>query len=771
MPRTLLVNFSGGEVAAEVIGRIDLDLYYASGLRMQNFVPRVQGSMDYRSGLAFVHPSATNNDGRIERFKYNDEQVYILEFTTGKLRIYEDAELTLTSSSQTITGITQANPAVVTSAGHGYSNGDEVYITGVVGMTQVNGRFFRVAGVTANTFQLKDLFGNNVNSTGYTAYSSGGTSTEVYEVASPYTTIADIFTFQFAQIGNVMYLDHRDHAPRKLTRVSATSWTLATYSRTNDPFTGANKYPGCVTVHQGRVIHGSTHDNPDTFWISMAPDSAGVARYDDFTNSASNDDEAIVFPVSSVQGDVAYINWITSLPDFVAVGTTSGVLGLDGGGVGEAITPTQLRLRPLDPYGVQAIMPIANGSALFYMQKGSRLMRSFEYEILTDGYKSFDRQFVATHLTVGGIRQIAFQRGRPDIIWAVCNNGKLIGLTLKEKADVSGWHQYKIGGGGKALSIAVEPQDEGFDRVWVLVERTINGTTVRYNEYFTDPFEGLRKEDYFTGDEDEDLAAFENETYEAQRQTTYLDSHLVFDGSDASGGTIAITPGAATGTGITFTASASLFTSADVGREIQKKYQDRAGGGRAVITDYISATQVECDILIDFDSTSAIPAGDWYLTTDSVSGLHHLEGETISVVADGAVQPDVEVSGGTITLEIQAAMIVLGYKYVGLYVSLPIVSADREGPTISNIRSISKMDIIVTNTIGTKYGTSMYALQEITSSVIEQEVDRPPLPFTGTMAEFYEDTWDDNKQVVIVQDQPYPCSINILNLAMTSGEE
>jgi Flp pilus assembly protein TadG len=63
-----------------------------------------------------------------------------------------------------ISGITKANPAVVTSNGHGFNNGDRVYIYGVSGMTQVNGRVYTVAGKTTNTFQLSGTNSNSWNS-------------------------------------------------------------------------------------------------------------------------------------------------------------------------------------------------------------------------------------------------------------------------------------------------------------------------------------------------------------------------------------------------------------------------------------------------------------------------------------------------------------------------------------------------------------------------------------------------------------------------------
>lgn len=80
--------------------------------------------------------------------------------------------LTCITSTKTITGISQANPAVAISAAHGLTNGQQIMITAVVGMTQVNSLIHTVANVTADTFEL-----SGVNSTGYTAYTSGGTIT------------------------------------------------------------------------------------------------------------------------------------------------------------------------------------------------------------------------------------------------------------------------------------------------------------------------------------------------------------------------------------------------------------------------------------------------------------------------------------------------------------------------------------------------------------------------------------------------------------------
>ena len=139
-------------------------------------------------------------------FEYSDEQAYVLEFGANYIRVFKDGGI-VTESSKTITAITKANPAVVTASSHGYSNGDRIVISGVVGMTEVNNVEFTVAGVTTNTFQL-----SGVNSTNYTTYASGGTSGKIVEITTPYS-VTEIFELNHAQSADVLYLAHKNHEP------------------------------------------------------------------------------------------------------------------------------------------------------------------------------------------------------------------------------------------------------------------------------------------------------------------------------------------------------------------------------------------------------------------------------------------------------------------------------------------------------------------------------------------------------------------------------
>tara|TARA_R110000824_G_scaffold352689_1_gene539774 strand:+ start:348 stop:2348 length:2001 start_codon:yes stop_codon:yes gene_type:complete len=89
-------------------------------------------------------------------------------------------------TQKVITGITQASPGVVTSNGHGFSNDDIVRISAVAGMTQLNGNYYTVAGVTTNTFQL-----SGTNTSGFGSYSSAGTATKQFGWGSAAATTAE----------------------------------------------------------------------------------------------------------------------------------------------------------------------------------------------------------------------------------------------------------------------------------------------------------------------------------------------------------------------------------------------------------------------------------------------------------------------------------------------------------------------------------------------------------------------------------------------------
>jgi len=191
------------------------------------------GGITRRPGTTFAGQTKDHGKVKLQNFEFSDEQAYVLEFGANYIRFFKDGGI-LTEATKTITGITKANPAVVTASSHGYNNGDRVFISGVVGMTEVNNKEFTVAGKTTNTFQL-----SGIDSSDFTAYSSAGTSGKIVEVTTTYS-VTEIFELNFAQSADVLFIAHKSHEPAKLTRTSTTSFTLTDIDFTDGPYLDEN---------------------------------------------------------------------------------------------------------------------------------------------------------------------------------------------------------------------------------------------------------------------------------------------------------------------------------------------------------------------------------------------------------------------------------------------------------------------------------------------------------------------------------------------------
>lgn len=840
------LNFASGELSPRVSGRQDLKIYANGCRRMQNFIAEVQGPARFRSGSIFTHPTRRNNFGILIPFQFSDAQAYELEFTDGFMRVYKDQGIVV-ESAKTITDVTQANPGVVTSGSHGFSDGDEIFISGIVGMTELNGKFFLVANAGA-TFTLQDLDGNNIDTSGFTAYDSAGTAERVFELATPYAE-ADLLQLKHNQNADTMYITYPTYEIRKLTRTDHDAWTLSRFTRTNDPFTqvitaatkanpcvvtiaghgystgeeiriedvagmtelngidytitriGADTFsldginssgfttytsggyafllgdmPRSVSFYEGALVYGGTNLRPESFWKSRGPADTGEPRYDDFT-TGEDDDHAVFFTLAPVQGKVDSFRWITGNTKYLLAGTFGGITKITGSRDDEPITPTSIQVKPIDDFGCADISPISQGGIILYVQRGRLIMRSFEFDVLSDNFISVDRNLPADHMTETGLTQLAFQTGQPDILWSVRTDGLLIGVTFKSREDVSGWHRHLLGGShinsrgiinfGKVLSVGSLPQEDNEDQVWIIVEREIDGVTRRYVEYFADPITFEPKESFFTGEENRiaDTSKYLNLTYEKQKEYICVDSAITFDGSVR--GTVAVatmTPGALTGVSVTFTAGASVFTADDVGNQIWRKYVNGTEDGRAEIIAFTNATTVTCKILVDFTSTDAIPAGEWYLTAKSLSGLGHLEGEDVVVVTDGRPHPGRTVSSGTISLQFEASVVHVGLKYVGILQTQNLEFGGINGPAQAKLRNIVDVNLRLLSTLGLKYGTDLYRLADVINWDNKNITSRPNPVFTGIKPLKNFDRWEPEKFIYIVQDLPLPASIQLIDI-------
>lgn len=249
-------SFIGGEFSPLSWGRTKYKNYEAGMTLMQRYISLVQGPTTRTPGTMFVRETKNNGQVRIMPFVFNNGDTYIIEFGNNYCRFFTNRNF-VTSAPVTITGVSQANPAVLTYSGTDPTNGQEVWVNGVGGMKQVNGRWFIVTNVNtgAKTFQLYTTDGNAVNSTAYTAYTTGGTFAVMYEIASPYAA-ADVNDIRFYDSGDVIYLAHPSYAPRSLNTAGATSWSFTQLTFTDGPYLQLNTTQTLMALSS--VTNGAT---------------------------------------------------------------------------------------------------------------------------------------------------------------------------------------------------------------------------------------------------------------------------------------------------------------------------------------------------------------------------------------------------------------------------------------------------------------------------------------------------------------------------------
>lgn len=221
-------SFNSGEWAPALYARVDLQKYHSGAALLHNFFVDYRGGATTRPGSRYILKAKSSSTVRLIPFQASFSVSYMLEFGAGYIRFYNNGSPVL-ESARSITGITNANPGVVSSAGHSYSNGDWVYLSANGGMNQVNGNYYIVAGATTNTYQLNDLNGNPVDTTAYGVWVGSGQSQRVYTITTTYLA-SEVFGIKYAQDVNILFLCHPNHAPAQLVlNVSNVqpSWTFS----------------------------------------------------------------------------------------------------------------------------------------------------------------------------------------------------------------------------------------------------------------------------------------------------------------------------------------------------------------------------------------------------------------------------------------------------------------------------------------------------------------------------------------------------------------
>lgn len=243
-------------------------------------------------------------------------------------------------------------------AAQGFFNGDWVQAEGAAGMTQINGQVYVVANATATTFQLADVYGNNIDSTTFGVYTGGATMSRIYTVVSPYAE-QDLPWLKFTQSADVMSIcclnqeSGTAYQPEDLTRFSDTNWVFTPVSpaATISPPSGvaASASAGGTTYYQYVVTAVNPADGSESIASSIAyVDAAVNVAATAGTITISWSAIANVTQYNIYKGAATFAARAPTGVPFGVIGQASGVSFTDSGEVPDFTTTPPLFRNPFD---------------------------------------------------------------------------------------------------------------------------------------------------------------------------------------------------------------------------------------------------------------------------------------------------------------------------------------------------------------------------------------------------------------------------------------
>lgn len=750
-------SFNAGEFSAALEGRTDLGKYGAACKQMVNFLPMVQGPARRRSGTRFVEEVKDSTDRTwLLRFEFSETQAYILEFGDQYIRFYTNHGQVLSGGSPyeiaspyTVADLTNANGTLRLRT---VQSGDVIYIvhpsyaprklsrfaatnwtltlvdfqagpfldidpdnattvyasaqTGTVTITASAATFASTDVGSLFLLEEEDLSAikpwdagqelsvgqgsNGVNVSGILRRSDGKTYKCVTSDFAPAASPAKVI-----RTGGVKPIHTRgvaadgDGLPKQPDNSDPTVYREGVDWEFQDPgygwvkitaFTNSTTVTATVLSSLPSGVVGSGNATPRwafSRWSNTRGWPSQVAFFrerlcfstgqilnfsvaGDFENFASRNesgeiaaDQAITIEVAS--DTVNTVEWLAP-SDGLLIGTAGGEFLCKELTTDEPFGPGNVKIVQQSTYGSKSVIPLQVGESVLFVQRSGRKLRELQYEFASDKFKSSDLTVLAEHITTGGINDIVYQQEPHSIVWVTRADGLLIGFTFNREQDVLGWHRHPVGGDGIVECMEVIPNPNGTqDDLWMIVRRTIDGSTKRYIEYM---------EQDFTEDSDIEDAFF-------------VDSGLTYDGAAAT----------------------------------------------------------------------------------TITGLDHLEGEEVAILADGAAHPNRTVASGEITLQRAATHVQIGLAYDTLIQTMRIEAGAQDGTAQGKTKRITKAVLRFLSTVGAKAGAIEGQLDEIQFRKPADPMDQAVPPFTGDKLLEWPGSYDFEGYIFVQQPQPLPMTL------------
>lgn len=756
-------TFNSGELSPLMLGRQDVDKYANGLFTCFNGLSLAQGPWTRRPGT--LHQKNTKFGGdRISRllpFRFSVTQNYILEFGHLYIRFYTLGGV-LVNASQAVEGVSKANPGVITITGHGYPNGQRLHLFSFNdGMEELSNQEVIVAGAGANTFQLTDIYGANIDTTNYTTWASGGATAPYTEIVTPFTEF-EIDDIRITQSADVLYLFHPDHEIQKLVRETAVIWTLSDIVADDGPYMGLNNTT--TTLTPSGTTGSITITASDTIGINddlgfLATDVGRLMRIKDaaldwtwLTITARSSTTVVTATIEGpdLSDSTARLDWRLGLwsdtTGWPSTGTffedrltVGGVdispqrLDMSRSGLYESFSPTDQDGTVTDDHAIGFSLNSNDVNFIRWMVPDEKALlvgtAGGEWPVRPSslGEATTPTNVSGKQSTSYGSAPVAPIRAGKAVLFVQLAGRKLRELAYVFEAD-----------GFKAPDMTL------------LAEHVSTPAMVEL-AYLKEPQSIL-----FAVRSDGVLLGF---TYERDQNVVAWHRHELGGTSDAQG---------------TFAKVESVASvpTPNADRDEVFMIVERWIGGRSqrnieVMTKVWESGDLQEDA---FHLDAGFTQVD-VTATNTITGLAHLEGETVDIYVDGAAHPPVVVTDAKAVLNHTGFIKTVGYSYDSDGETLPVEAGSEDGSSQGKTKRISRLGLWLMDTLGLKVGPDPSKLTEVLVRQWGDNYGQPTAIFTGVTRERFEGDYDRLGQVYWRCSGPFPATVLALMPQLVTNDD
>lgn len=760
MIKTLERSFGAGEITPELFGRIDLVKFQTGLKNSRNFEILPHGPAANRTGFEYVlETKFSAKKSALLPFIYNPQQTYQIEFGDFYIRFHTNNG-TVLNAAQPITSATNANPGVFLKVAHGYNTGDWTFWTGVTGMTNLNGRFMKVIRIDADHFSLTDLADVAFNTTALGVFTAGNAAS-VYEIASPYahTDLYDVngaLQLHYAQNNDVFTLTHPSYQARELRRSGPTSWALNTVTVVpvqpaptapvaTPTLGGATVYTYAVTAVAANPIEESVQSADATCNNDLT--IAGHFNTITFTNAAGASRYQVYKKQNGIYGFIGQCS--------------DGVTGF----VDNNITPNVGLVPPIANDPISAVDSYPNAVGYFQGRRyfgGSNSKpqslnatragteSNMTYSIPTQAndaitVKLTSRQnYTIRHivplsvliLLTSGSEWKVFSDSGPITAFTIDYTPEdYIGASNVAPVVTASSILYAADRGGRIRELKFQWQQQGYRSadISILAPHLFDTFTLSSMAFVRAPYSIV-----WTTRSDGVLLGL---TYVQEQEVAAWHHH----DTQGSFECVCATPEGAE----------------DVLYAIVK----RTLNGRTVRIVERQRTRLFGTLPFAF----FVDCGLTYLGAAAtvISGLWHLEGMTVSILADGAVQPTQVVTNGAITLQAAASQVHIGLSYIADFETLPLSAEQIMAAAQGMNKNLNAVWLRLNSSSGVMAGPSTSKLVEMKQRTTEP-YGSPPALVSDVFKITLSPSWNYNATLCLRQSNPLP--LTVLSLVLEAAE-